>query len=401
MRIWKQVSISALLIGVAGCANVGSTSSSVGPFEGLRYQASFNAADNRQDEMKLAAAALAGGDVAGAIRIYRRVAQKFPNAVEPRLELGEALLAANAPEEAARAFGGAARLESKNYNAISGLARAQLAIRQPAEALNLFEAALEIRPTDALARNGKAVALDQLGRHEEAQQIYLQLLDRDPTNIKVRSNYGLSLALQGREDEAADVLASLSAAPDAEPKIRQNLALAYGLAGNDGQAAHISRIDLDEDAVQNNLGYFQRLRNVSGAVNRVAAFSAPPRQPVTPAFSHAASSRPASEWADSDSAPLTFSAETAEPREELFFEESRTIAPTPIVPLVPDQYAGAVLDLAVAPSLMPNVESAARNAAVPEMTTVAEARPQLRAVHPDVVLNLDGESSEPAVPALH
>ena len=277
----------ALVSGMTGCATLDHTPNlpSLPSFDRLSLGAEQDPnAHPMNQKMRVATAALRGGDIGAAVRIYREVARHNPGEVEPRLRLGEALLAANAPHEAERAYRGAVRMEQDNAEARLGLARSYLALRQPTEALKQFERVLVRYPGHALALNGKAVALDQLGQHKAAQDIYLTLLDEDPSNIKVRSNYGLSLALEGRSAQASDVLASLSAAPDAEARIRHNLALAYGLAGNDGQAAHVARLDLDEDAVNNNLQYYQRMRNVENPVTRSAPLSKPANELVSEHF---------------------------------------------------------------------------------------------------------------------
>lgn len=237
-----------------------------------------------QREMSVANAARIAGDMPTATRMYREIARQDPRAIAPRLALGDTLLASGATHEAVRAYQGALRINSSNYEALVGIGRAQLALNQPADALSYFEQAALSAPGDPFARNGRGVALDQLGRHQEAQAVYLSLLERDPSNMKVRNNYALSLALAGEFDDSTDIFTGLVAAPDAEARIRQNLALVYGLQGNDGQAAHISRADLDEDAVISNLKYFQRIRGSESIRHKAVALSSAPKADMTDAF---------------------------------------------------------------------------------------------------------------------
>ena len=98
----------------------------------------------------------------------------------------------------------------------------------------------------------------------------------------MRNNYALSLALAGKYDDATDILQSLVQVPDAEERMRQNLALVYGLEGNDGQAAHFGRMDLDEDAVNNNLKYYQAMRNLDSPTARAADLTKPPADDLAP-----------------------------------------------------------------------------------------------------------------------
>jgi hypothetical protein len=75
----------------------------------------------------------------------------------------------------------------------------------------------------------------------------------------LRNNLGLSLALSGQHAEGIELLRKVVDEPGAKARNRQNLALAYALAGDLVAAERISRLDLDEEAVQNNLSYFAAL----------------------------------------------------------------------------------------------------------------------------------------------
>jgi Flp pilus assembly protein TadD len=272
----KPAAAIALALGFSGCTNLESPFSlASGPGDPFSRPSVIADKGEIANEMRLADASLQAGNAAAAISIYRRLAREYPLSLKPRIALGEALLAANAPQEAARAFEGALKLRGDSYAALTGLGRVELALHQPAEALEHFNKAAAIAPKDTAAQNGRAVALDQLGRHEEAQALYLSLLAKEPSNIRIRNNYALSLALAGKYDDSADILSGLAAAPDAETRIRQNLALVYGLSGNDGQAAHVARMDLDEEAVANNLQYYQRLRHTTSDISKGAALLNP------------------------------------------------------------------------------------------------------------------------------
>ncbi|MFZ1989010.1 MAG: tetratricopeptide repeat protein [Alphaproteobacteria bacterium] len=281
----------ALALSLQGCGSLSA------PHEDNAFTAARPAAKSAFDEkLGLADASLAAGDSASAIRMYRDLAREYPISLEPRLKLGAALLAANAPQEAARAYEGANTINA-TYEGLTGIGRVYLALRQPADALHAFDRAAQMRPSDVAARNGQGVALDQLGRHAEAQKIYLAILEKEPSNIKVRSNYALSLAFAGKYDEAVDILNSLAQVPDSDDRIRQNLALVYGLAGNPSQAAHFGRMDLDEDAVSSNLKYYGAMRNLDAPAEKSGAMTRPTAQPTPTTIGpfDAAQSKPASQ----------------------------------------------------------------------------------------------------------
>lgn len=326
--MWKSLKPAtaiALALGVGACTSIeGPFSVLPGPRDQFTNASLVPDKEDISNEMRLADAAQAAGDKATAIAIYRKLAREYPFALKPRLALGDALLAAKAPQEAERAYEGALKLKPNSHQALTGLGRVELALHKPAEALHYFERAVKAKPGDTEARNGQAVALDQLGDHARAQAIYLDLLARDSTNLRVRNNYALSLALAGKYDESADILSGLAAAPDAETKVRQNLALVYGLAGNEGQAAHVARMDLDEDAVSNNLRYYQRLRNTPSPVEKGAALLNP--------TSHTAPLAPVTEKpSTADAQPVqpaqVASAPALEPREEWSERKSSASAP--------------------------------------------------------------------------
>jgi len=265
----------ALALGLPGCA-----SSISPPHEDRSFANPRPVAESAYDEkLAVADAAFTAGDKASAIHMYRELARDNPLSLEPRLKLGDALLAANAPQEAARAYEGANGIRA-TYDGVTGIGRVYLALRQPADALKAFDRAAKMRAGDDQAMNGQAVALDQLGRHDEAQRIYQAILQKEPSNIKVRSNYALSLAFAGKYDEAADILNSLAQVPDSDDRIRQNLALVYGLAGNSGQAAHFGRMDLDEDAVSSNLKYYGAMRSLDAPSEKYASMTRPTAHPT-------------------------------------------------------------------------------------------------------------------------
>jgi DNA-binding transcriptional regulator YdaS (Cro superfamily) len=92
----------------------------------------------------------------------------------------------------------------------------------------------------------------------------------------LRNNLGLSLALSGNHAESIEMLRAVVDEPGAKARNRQNLALAYGLAGDLTAAERISRLDLDEESVQNNLSYFAALAAVGDDRKRAAVLGVNP-----------------------------------------------------------------------------------------------------------------------------
>ncbi|MFO1187596.1 MAG: hypothetical protein U1E87_09210 [Alphaproteobacteria bacterium] len=146
--MWKSLKPAtaiALALGLGGCASLESPTSlySRSPDRDARPSVFPDKADI-DNQMRLADASLKAGNEAAAISMYRRLAREYPMSLRPRIALGEALLAANAPQEAARAFEGALNLKGDSTAALVGLGRVELALHQAAKALENFDRAAKI-----------------------------------------------------------------------------------------------------------------------------------------------------------------------------------------------------------------------------------------------------------------
>jgi Flp pilus assembly protein TadD len=107
------------------------------------------------------------------------------------------------------------------------------------------------------------VADDFAGQHEEAQARYRRGLELMPGDPGLSLNLALSLALTGNYPEAVAILSPIATAPTASTRERQTLALIYGLMGDRPAAERLARIDLEPQAVQRNLAYYESLRRLS------------------------------------------------------------------------------------------------------------------------------------------
>lgn len=257
-------SLAALLL--AGCTGVQHPG---GPSGGADL--AHTQAPDPGRTLRLAAASREGGDIEGAVRLYRRAIRQHPDHAPAYLQLADTLHAANAQQEALQTYATAARMAENpekapkpggalHADALAGQGRSLIALRRPAEALQPLERALEMRPGHPTALNARGVALDLLGRHAQAQKIYRKLIADAPTHREARANLGLSLALAGAHTEAIDRLDRLVGEPGSGARARQNLAVAYALAGRYDAAAAVMRADLGERAVQNNLEYLDTVR---------------------------------------------------------------------------------------------------------------------------------------------
>ena len=107
------------------------------------------------------------------------------------------------------------------------------------------------------------VADDFSGQHEEAQARYRRGLELLPHNRALSLNLAMSLALTGNFAEAVSILQPLAAAADSIPRERLTLALVYGIQGNRLAAGQIAQHDLDPEALQRHLAYYEDLRRLA------------------------------------------------------------------------------------------------------------------------------------------
>ena len=226
--------------------------------------------------LRLAAAARAGGDPAAAVRLYQQAIADDRSRIDAYVLLGDTLIEMERFDDAATAYQEALGRDGNNAAAHRGYARAMLGLNRPEVAVVHYQAVLAQAPGDLQAHNGLGVAFDLAGQHEAAQDAYRAGLERAPDSMLLRNNLGLSLALSGKHAESIELLRAVADEPGAKARNRQNLALAYGLAGDLTAAERISRLDLDEESVENNLSYFAALAAVEDRRKRASALGAHP-----------------------------------------------------------------------------------------------------------------------------
>ena len=115
-----------------------------------------------ESNLRLAAAAMSGGDVDSALKLYRSAAEAHPTELAPQRGLADTYYRVKAYPEARAAYARLGTLEGGQLEHLLGHGRIALATGDVDGAKSSFGQALEIAPSDARARNGIAVALDGL-----------------------------------------------------------------------------------------------------------------------------------------------------------------------------------------------------------------------------------------------
>jgi Flp pilus assembly protein TadD len=231
--------------------------------------------------MRIGAAALAGGDPANALSVFRRAAEIRPSAPGPFVAIGDALLQLGSIDEAILAYNSALARDGNDLAAQLGLARGYLETGRPQLARVPLAKALAQSPNEPRALLLNGVTEDLAGQHAAAQAVYRQGLKSAPANPALTVNLALSLALSANYTGAIAELAPVAMAPGGSARERQSLALIYGLEGNEADAARIGRIDLDQASVEHNLTIYRMLRTLPPDALSQAILSAGTHRPTT------------------------------------------------------------------------------------------------------------------------
>lgn len=213
--------------------------------------------------MRIGAAAHAAGDFPTAVGVYRRAATLYPASPVPLVAVGNTLSEMGEINEAIVAYNSALARNGRDAEALRGIARAYLTTGKPELAGRVLARAYAGTPNDPKLLQLIGVTDDFAGQHEEAQARYRRGLELLPNDPGLSLDLALSLALTGDYRQAVAVLRPIAVAPTSSPGERQTLALIYGLAGDRRAAEAISRVDLDAQAVQRNLNFYDTLRRLS------------------------------------------------------------------------------------------------------------------------------------------
>ena len=147
--------------------------------------------------------------------LYRRILDSAPEHAASWSNLGLALLARNAADEAAVACRRAIELQPDNADAHLNLIIALETSGQVEAAVPIYWAAFHLRPERADLRCSLGIIVEGLGRLDEAAALYRAAVSLDPSSANYRYNHARSLMNLGRTEEAIETFrAALSIDPD-------------------------------------------------------------------------------------------------------------------------------------------------------------------------------------------
>jgi Flp pilus assembly protein TadD len=170
-------------------------------------------------------------DYATAETLWRDTAAQRPENARAHHNLGQALMAADRPAEAAQSFAAALRLEPHHVKALDGLGSARLAVGDVAGALSAAGTAVELDPNFVAGRVNLGATLARAGRIEEATREFRTALQLDPAAGDANLNLGLLLLHRNQPAEAIELLQKASAILPESALARITLAEAHHRLG--------------------------------------------------------------------------------------------------------------------------------------------------------------------------
>jgi Flp pilus assembly protein TadD len=201
------------------------------------------------------------GDCGTAVKFYGDIVFSEPENLQATIGFAQCLTDLKRYTEASEVLNHFLLNQPHNTQIRVELGKVYIAGHNPKMAFEEFVRIPVNDPQITRALNGLGICNDFLGQHQEAQNAYKKALEKVPGHTGILSNLGLSYILDGKYEQGIAILEPLAKRSQATPRERQNLALAYGLSGNIAKAAQLYSIDLDDNAVRNNIAYLHILRS--------------------------------------------------------------------------------------------------------------------------------------------
>ncbi len=210
-------------------------------------------------KLKVADAALQGGDPDMALHVADAVLAHDPTDVEALVREGDALTALGREDEAALSYQHALALRPGSKEARIGLGRIRLKT-DPAEAERLFAEVVEAHPNDVPALVDRGIALDLQGRHQAAAASYRAALAVQPDDTAAEVNLALSLALAGHARQAVAMLQPLAESGTASRRVQDDLAVALAMSGQTEAASDVLSPELNQNQIATAIAGYRALQ---------------------------------------------------------------------------------------------------------------------------------------------
>lgn len=198
------------------------------------------------------------GEYDAAANQYRSLLGHEPGNRAARLGLARNLRYSGNPKSAVQALMEVGADKSDDIELLLELGKDMVALVKAEEAIGHLKNAVKAGGEDWEVYATMGIGYDLLQSYDEAWTAYARALKLSPGNGQVLNNMAISAALNGKLGIAIKILEEAPLPVRRTPQVRQNLAFFYGIRGDMEKAGNLAKMDLDKEAVRNNMAVFSR-----------------------------------------------------------------------------------------------------------------------------------------------
>jgi Flp pilus assembly protein TadD len=199
------------------------------------------------------------GDHSAAVSHYQNLFQRNPDDPQLRLSLARNLRYSGLAARAVQLLEAAEPEHLELVDLQIELGKSKLAAGKTRQAIGILLKVAEKDQENWEIFSALGIAYDLVENFEAARAAYERAMGLSEENPAVLNNMALSIASSGDLDGAIELLKNAPRLARHNPHIRQNLAMLFGIKGDKDSAQALSRMDLDEETVQQNLKIYTQL----------------------------------------------------------------------------------------------------------------------------------------------
>jgi Tfp pilus assembly protein PilF len=180
-----------------------------------------------KDALAIAWKMFQAGDLAGALRVYRKVVEIDPSAIAAWQMIGSIDHVEGRVEQSLASYQRVLALDPSHVEALNNMGAALHSQGRSEEAMACLRRAVELEPGYANAHCNLGNAFEEQGKIDEAVALYRRALELDPGYFDALNNLGYALRLQGKLGESLAVYErALEVKPD-NPQARMSRGLCW------------------------------------------------------------------------------------------------------------------------------------------------------------------------------
>jgi len=179
--------------------------------------------DDQHSRMTEAQAAKDAGNLDVALSLFQDILAENPTVTSAYLGVGDIYIIKQDYEKAEPAYGRAARLEPRNYDAQYGHGLALQMLERFVEAIRAYHRALTIRPESFNANLNIATTYLQMGEPESAIVFAEKAVEQNPQDGPARVNLGAAYERVGRNADAVVQYEAAIELMEPSPQVMMNL----------------------------------------------------------------------------------------------------------------------------------------------------------------------------------